>query len=118
VESTEGLAKSASTSRTSLSFSAAIDSARLTAQNVLPSPGRAEQIRMRSPWRRAPGPRIRGGQQQMALDDAKFLKQRAHRPFGIDQALFAQQRRSTGRGGVRNRWREGMPSSAAALAAA
>src|SRR3569833_803948 len=46
-DSTEGLAKSASTSRTSLSNSAAIESARLVAQNVLPSPGSGEQTSTR-----------------------------------------------------------------------
>ena len=40
---TSGLAKSASTSSTSMSRSAASESARLIAQKVLPSPGLAEQ---------------------------------------------------------------------------
>ena len=44
--SMSGLAKSASTSRISTSFSAAIDSARLIAQKVLPSSGLAEQTRI------------------------------------------------------------------------
>src|SRR5690606_31395159 len=48
----DGLAKSASTSRTSLSFSPAIESARLVAQKVLPSPGNGEQTSTRWP---APG---------------------------------------------------------------
>ena len=47
VDSTEGLAKSASTSSTSLFRSAAIATARFVAQKVFPSPGSGEQISTR-----------------------------------------------------------------------
>ena len=77
--------------RTRLSFSLAIDSARLIAQKVLPSLGCAEQIKIRSPCVDGINALAAArGEQQLALHDAELFRKPGYRAIGNDEVIRGQ----------------------------